>query len=375
MSISTTSYPSRIIEGSTLKSRYHSAFNPIIYALQRKDYVVSSVTKYALPDAETTRTTSAPPVSSYDIVVTLASPITGDDVVTEGDFIYLKSGNYDAVGEVIAAYSLTQFRLHIPWTGNSVGGFINLNTSRIGYYVETEVLVEQNGIYEVAGTIRSVPDTKGAIELDASEWVQIYVDLRNQYQYDGAPNKAERETSGIFNLRYTEAWQDNEGTAKSATITDSAYQFYMGSVRQVMDEYGQNMAVFVPHYPKVASAEWLTDFEKPTYFPGYPFDISFIFSDLMSGYTCSRRVREYDQNLVINVAQADESLDISERFYVNRMSIDEPAIDTAEVQMEIILNTTVPSVDRAVEDGYVDPEYWTDEVPAEDVIVDPPSSF
>lgn len=364
-------YPSKTISTSVLKSRYHAAFNPIIYKLQRKDIVVVSVKKATIEMY--TKTTSGL-IPLYDVYVTISAPLTGDDSIAVGDFVYLKSGGYDVIAEVVEIVTTIKFRLSTAYLGDSVGGFMNLNTSRVGYYLETEVLVEQNGTYVIAGKIRSVPDTKGVIEFDASEWVQTYVSLQNIYLYDGSPNKAERTSSGIFNLRYTESWQNNEEVASSAIITDSTYQFYMGSVRQVLDTYGQNMAEFVPYAPAITYAKFLTENEEPTYFVGYPFDVSFIFSDIMAAYETSRRVREYDGNGVITQSQADTTLDIAHRFYTNRLSIEEPQGDTEVVEVELIIDTTITSEERATPDGYVATGYW-EERNAGDVIVSPPLEF
>lgn len=375
--ITVTSYPSKTISSSGMKSRYHAAFNPIIYNLQRKDYNVLTVTKAGLSDI-TARTSTLTQILSY-IYVTLSTPIGGSDEVTVGDYFYLKCGQYDVVADVLEIVSPTTFKLNVAYKGNASNGFINLNTSRVGYYLETEVLVEQNGSYVVAGKIRSTPDTKGAIEFDPSEWVQDYVDLRNQYLYDGTPNKAEKTSSGIFNLRYTETWQNEEAEANSAIITDSTYQFYMGSVQQVRDTYGQNMALYVPFCSEPQTADssnvkFLTDFEEPTMFEGYPFDVQFIFSDLIAGYEATRRVREYDKNNVISVAEESEDLDIAGRFYTNRLQLEEPASDSAFIDVEIVCDNSVDAVDRVVPEGYVVTGYWED-IPAGDVIVSPPITF
>ncbi len=242
--ITTLKYPSRPLVGTTLFSRYHSAFNPIIYEIQRKDFVVTSVTKGI---ARGTVPITGGLSFTFDIYVNLADPVGGDDNILVGDNVYLNSGNYNLTGEVLEVITPSRIRLNVAWVGNTVGGFLNLNDSRIGYYIETQVLIEQNGSYVVAGTMRNVPDTKGFSTLDPSEYIQSFVNLQNDYDYSASPNKAERTSSGIFNLRYVESWQANNQSSKTAPITDTTYQFYAGSVKQVLDVYGQNLGEFVAY--------------------------------------------------------------------------------------------------------------------------------
>ena len=374
--ITTIKYPSRPLIGTTLFSRYHSVFNPIIYEIQRKDFVVASVIQGV---GQVGVTSTGGEIITFDIYVNLASPVGGDDNIIVGDNVYLNSGNYNLVGEVVEVVTASRIRLNVAWKGNSAGGFLNLNDSRIGYFIETQVLIEQNGSYVVAGTMRNVPDTKGFATLDPSEYIQAFVNLKNDYDYSASPNKAERTASGIFNLRYVESWQANNQSSKTAPITDTTYQFYLGSVKQVLELYGQNMGEFVaylsnPPQATLSDASWQSGFEKPTMFPGFPFDVSFIYADTFSSFIAFRRTREFDEAGIAIGGNVDEELLLAGQFYQNRMEVPLVSALAHEIQLEIIVDNLAASVNRAVEPDYVDTDYWED-VSGGVVSIEPPPSI
>lgn len=64
------------------------------------------------------------------------------------------------------------------------------------------------------------------------------------------------------------------------------------SAMQLGDAYGGNMARYVTAANN-ANALWMTEFEKPTYTAGLPFDLSFIRSEALSGRSLRLRVTAY----------------------------------------------------------------------------------
>ena len=154
MSTIVNKYPSRNVPGGGT-SYWVAAHNPIIYELQRKDYTISSIQKLGSP---------FPP----DILVTLASPVTAPDTKSIGDIVYLNSGNYVGyytiknTGGVLGA---TQFTIEGTWNGNTTGGYCNLNTVRINFHYNIEILGVENNQYYVLGEQTLFPDATGKNKL------------------------------------------------------------------------------------------------------------------------------------------------------------------------------------------------------------------
>ena len=70
-------------------------------------------------------------------------------------------------------------------------------------------------------------------------------------------------------------------------------------------------------------AKFVTDFVKPTYFVGFPFSLSFIYSDNLLNKQISRKQDSFDINGVQIGTTDSADLDYAQRFFINRLMINE----------------------------------------------------
>jgi hypothetical protein len=326
--ISITKYPTRNIEGSPSKpSKWVAAHNPIIYEMVRQDYIVTSIQQS---------------VNDGEIIVNLASPITSPDTVAANDVIYIKAGVYDKIVTVKSVPSATKITLLHEFLGTGTG-YINLSI-RENYHLDIEVLAVENNKYYVLGSLSATPDIKGNLKINIQEWVRQLAGYENDYNYTSL-NKKDRKLSDTFNIRFVEVWEDNLGNDLStAPITPSGRMFFGNAAMQIGDTYGQNLGDFVPVPSGSPAALFLSGFESPTKFRGYPFDLQFIYSDNISGFQVERNVEEYDINGTNLSVGYSGILANTEAKFINRVKINEPDADAKTIQAWIQIDNSVTAV-------------------------------
>ena len=331
MSVIISKYPKRTTTGGHT-SKWVALHNPIIYEVQRKDYIISNITEYnpLLIDS----------VFALPVKITIPSAVNSPDTISVGDSIYIKSGNnYDAIGEVTIIISATQFILNIPFNGNSSGGFMNLNTIRENYHLQVEILGANATNYYILGTASITPTPKGLMKIDVHEWVKELAGYENNYDYVTL-NIKDENLSGIFNIRFIEIWRaNNNNNIQQYAITIAAKHFFVNAAKQIADTYGQNMGRYVP-FPSADAdkAKWLSGFERPTVFRGYPFDLQFIYSDNINSYIVFNEWNQFDLNGQ-QVSGNVETLDVAGIDSVNRLKL--PSLQSDAKTIDMVLYITL----------------------------------
>jgi hypothetical protein len=159
-----------------------------------------------------------------------------------------------------------------------------------------------------------------------------------------------------YNISYSENWFGYEGDFSAMSTTDLSY--FTNSAKQIQDLYGSNMGEYVPFLETTGpdpKAKFLSDFEVPTYFPGFPFSLSFIYSEDLTGIETTKREEKFDINKNSTGVTVLE-LDNSQLPFVNRLMIDQGY--TNETYIEVYLQTEeVLSALRAIAPDYVAPGY------------------
>jgi hypothetical protein len=145
-----------------------------------------------------------------------------------------------------------------------VATFLNNNTLRGGYYFEGRLTV--NDILQTITVIAS-PNTIGIADLDVSGILRIMIATGKSGDYSTAVMK-ETLKSGKFTFEYRECWF---GSNEAYTAEGNTW-YYAEVVRS--EEQGSNLHEYVTDADH--DAKFLNSFERPVYFAGLPFDISFI---------------------------------------------------------------------------------------------------
>lgn len=323
-------------------SNWVALHNPIFFHFQRQDYAVASV-EFA---------------GANRVKVTLTNPIASNDTIEVGDFVYLNSGNYDEVGEVASVVSSTVITLRIDYDIDASGGFINLNTGRENYRVAVQIVeLTTSDVFVPVAEVNVTPDFRGLAKIDVHEWVKEIPNegYDNGYDYETL-NLKDLTLSGRFGLKFYENWSGNDAVVDwdDLVVSDATLHSFANAARQINASYGQNMAEYNPTgAPDLAGeAKWLTLFDRPTLFRGYPFDLQFIYSDAIVPYQVTRSSLAKDVNGTNIAAQVDEILAPLEGKYVNRLKMPDISDDTKILEVWIgmdvdILATTRYAIDYA----------------------------
>lgn len=291
--IEVTNKPEALVNGHL--SKWSALHQPVVIEVQRKDGVVSSIF----------------PISGFTrIQLSTAVPTT----VQAGQTIYYRNGvtEWTAKITLIAGVYIYTNRLS---SSTLSGGFVNFIDAYENYYLETEIL--SSNLNTSLGYSRNRVDSKGIAKIGVQEWLKQIAVYQNNFKYNEV-NKAMVGESGKFRIRSRENYN---GTAQAVSPLYGFWYWANGN-KQVLESFGKNMAEYCPTYDatRTAKAKFITDFEEPVYFEGYPFSLSFIYSDNLLNYQVFKHEQwlDYAGSLVDD---NDVNLNYSQRFAVNRLAL------------------------------------------------------
>lgn len=263
MSLTVTQRPSTTISGET--SRWNAIAHPLLYKMQRKDFQFASINNSG---GFVQLVISGNVVSSFDV----------------GDLVWFSTdgGVYAQVGEVTAsAFSSpnTLVTLDVSYISSSTG-WVNNDTLRPSYRVNVFVYNSANALLNESALGFS-PDESGGVRIDIMTVVRAYLNAENASDLTASTDVYDDTNAYLkFYIKYQEAWTDS---AQSVT-NDSANQFFaVLGANQIPSLYGSNMAEHVTFDDGTPKPNWLTKFDSPVMWRGYPFVLSAIIGDGVTG--------------------------------------------------------------------------------------------
>lgn len=159
-------------------------------------------------------------------------------------------------------------------------------------------------------------------------------------------------------VKYQLVTIEEGNTLISGTVIsdESNFIYVTNSAKQIQETYGQNMGEYVPYgIEGILKAKFLTKFEEPVYFAGYPFTLSFIYSDLIVGH----EIKLIEDRLDINggaVSDEETALSQSHGHSINYLKLQD-SYPSGVKYVDVSLSTGETSPDLYVEQGYVDSGY------------------
>jgi hypothetical protein len=252
--ISTPEYPEPL--DPTIISRWLATESANNFRLSRKDYAVT----LSAPNGGFLQITITPSVTA---VVPLK-----DDAIS----VYDSTTGQMLTGTLTDVTGYPILITDITWVAGMNITYMNDNTLHGGYYFEGRLTV--NGILEPMTVIAS-PDSFGLADLDISGILRIKTSLGKTGDYSATIMK-EPTKSGSFTLEYRGRWYVG-ATADIDDYTAEGNTWYYGEVVR-SEEQGSNLHEYVAYALK--DAPFLNSFDRPVYFPGLPFDLSFILPEL-----------------------------------------------------------------------------------------------
>ncbi len=251
--------------------RWIATESPNNFRLQRRDYLIVSAASYG---------------AGLLAITVAAGTYTGS--ATNVISVYNKTLNAMYVGEVQAGSTTTIIYTDIDYIAGfnpgdvelnplNIDAYLNDNTEFGGYYFEGQLTI--NGIPE-ALTIIASPDSFGYADLDVSGVLRIKTALGKIGDYL-SPIMKETTKSGKFSFEYRGCWYGSsegwipEGGCISPP-SDEILWYYGECIRS--EEQGSNLHEYVVN--TLRDAPFLNLFDRPVYFIGLPFDLSFILPEL-----------------------------------------------------------------------------------------------
>jgi len=276
-----------LITGSNINSRWHAAFNPLVFVYQRKDFEVTGVQSV-----------------NDNPCLYIREAVTG---LKFNDMVYVNAGPYQGLFTVKGATDTT-VTLDVAFISNSAGatGFMNSDALRPYYKVVSEITFTNPETRTLTTSqYRHSPNPRnGRTEADYSGVLRSLVIPKSDSNYDQL-NYNDPQLCAAYSVRYREDWEGGPSD-RWFQIPGSFYVTY--SAMQVQSKWGSNMGKFVP-FIQGSQALFVTDFNEPAYTPGYPFDIGFIYSEIM-----------YDIPYDLHITMLD----------INRRAIGDPSIQRLE---------------------------------------------
>jgi len=293
-------FPFKNLPISAKESKWFAAHNPLIVEIQRQDLTIVDCHDDGTGKVAIKFTALISPTPVFD------------------DYIYLNSGIYVGIYKVLTIISSTVISIELDYVSTTTGGFANFNSGRIDYRVRIEFKKQDpiSGLYDIdLGSGQYTPGPTGFVKADVSRFLKNAVTMVDGFNYD-VINKKDTNISANLSCAFIETWTgiDEE---KFEHITGFST---VNSAMQPMNSGGSNLKKFITEYEGKDIALWLTDFERPTFWVDFPFDLQFINSELMSGVAALKQI-EIVHNANGSTSTPQHTLDKTLIGYVNRMKL------------------------------------------------------
>lgn len=288
-------------------SKWLAAHSPVIVTAQRKDFAVAGTLESA--------------GGGYVAILTSLD----SSEITVGSYVYINSWAVVGVYEVLSRASTTNFVIDLAYSADTTGGYVNAISDRPNYRIYTSVQVYDPTASEYVDFDASIsrPFTNGVAKIDVTRFCKNAVNMTDAFSHSQV-NEKDTNLSAKIKLTFTEIWDDSD---KSGVEGDEL--FLANAAMQIGHRFSSNMADFVPEPTGADKAKFLSASTKLRYYEGYPFDISFIYSELLTDESLKIYEDRYTANSV--VSSFDDDLADTEEGYVNRVMLEGSYAETVEV--------------------------------------------
>jgi hypothetical protein len=232
------------------------------------------------------------PINSVDTVITITpygdvngyfavthSALTGADELFALDYVKLADGRVLQVVEIVSS-TITVLNF------DGSGSISTMQKVRNNYHIDVNVYAglpaghtwEDEKPYELATTLRFIPDSDNQIKFSIAEILKGYINTRNNLTLDTLPNNIDFFTA--FYIEYAEGYDVSNGTEITAFLdefTDDSEEFHGYAVNAMLpfkNLYSGYMGEYIDSTEVLA--RWLTTMDTPIILVGYFFDLSFI---------------------------------------------------------------------------------------------------
>lgn len=287
-------------------------------------------------------------------------PIVGEIISVIDD--NTKKRRVGTITQVISATAAGQpqdiFKTDIDFD-NSVftgSGYINWQR-RENYQIKMQLTAYIPAIDDIVylGEAVGTPDLMGVAKIDVRELLTYQMQKINKFKYS---TTNQREYSGwcYFTFTYSDYFVFNGFV--SATTRDAGGKgkwWGIDGVKYLLDEYGQNFAEYVPSANVEDAAKFLTAFDTPTMFLGYPFSLSFIYPEDFKTISAYRKQRELN-SVGGTIGTLSHVLNANEAGGVNQLLI-EGMWNSNTTQLDVYIQNAGGDAQQFMVTGYVVANY------------------
>lgn len=312
MSVNIVDYPQRLIEAG-VPCVHNCGHNPLIFRYFRFDYGYGAAASSGGGASTTFTTTTAHviPVDSYVYVKSLAGAA------------------YNKAVRVLSVPDNTHVELDIAYLGASSNGYINSDTVFPNWYLQLKIEhldPTDLSVVSLLATPIFRPEANGDLRCDIHKYVKEFGANENAFEYSNCVNKIDLESGWVVKVSYRFCF-----VGYSSSYSSMGRYYIMNSVKQILDPYSGNMAdhvpqIYLPVYPP-DKIKFLSDFESPTYFVGFPMSLSFPYFDetlLDADAADVARAREFLDLNKVSIGSDFTFLDKTQRNRVNRLLLEDP---------------------------------------------------
>lgn len=276
--------------------------------------------------------------------------------VSVGEKIFFQDSYYSGIATVTFVNAPGELDVDIPYQADGTC-FVNMFDQRKNFraIVTARKFEILSGDYLSNGfSIQCYPDQSGKIYFEASTLLRNLVSCDDSFFYDQL-NYADKEKSGWVELKIYSDW---DGLSESI-LDNQATLTTIYAAMQPGNKGGSNMVRFFTVDTDSGSTKYLTNFKRPKYFIGFPFDLSFYYS---LGLLLSGGLQKTETIILQDGstgATTDFPLLFSERFYLNRLMMSGgygTAAKSVKVQMNHFSLTSVAQ-ENTLEEIFVDLEH------------------
>lgn len=273
MAVTIKSFPSASIQGNASnKSYWVAVHHPVVWTFQRKDFPIIDIT-------------GGDPGMA---IIHLSSGNYSEAAVN--DYIYIETDNRDTSGtyKILEKNDTSHWiRIAYNYISTNTHGWINYVSARKNHFLSITVYsIDNSFALTEIGTLKSVCSPAGIATANVMEYLKSLVDYKEVCTF-GRECEEDKTLGGKYTIAYSESY--NTITSSYGNVDYLGDHNYVNASKQVQDEYGTNMAAYVPSL-LYSGAKFMSDFEKPTLFSGFPFALTFILSDKI----CSKFNLDYD---------------------------------------------------------------------------------
>lgn len=307
MSLILIETPYRTVQESPEEvSTWNAAHHPIIFRLQRQDAQITDIQDIV--------------GTGEGLVITIDEGIE----IEPGAQIYIHyigngepntvlEGLYPVIGSTAGGGETDiEIETDTEVQGTLGEGYINAIDSRSFYMIEAKIVeyqTDEDGATLGNSFARFSPSNViGDIKADVHSWVKRLVDASNDFDY-GSVNSFSKGLGQGYTVEFREYWKE-AGYGEFENLLPGSPIGVLNAVKQIGDQYGQNVAEFVMYTPTGSPTQtntfgkFLTYFDTPQLFVNtlnspssdYPFDISFILSENIADAPIIKLERIYDIN-------------------------------------------------------------------------------